>query len=50
MSLSLSFLICEKGLIVVPTHGLVRIRKDSVSEVPGIMVGENSTTEPPLHQ
>lgn len=27
MSLSLSFLICEKGLIVVPTHGLLRIRK-----------------------
>lgn len=50
MSLRLSFLICEKGLIVVPTHGLVRIRKDNVSEVPGIIVGENSTTKPPLHQ
>lgn len=38
-ALSLSFLICEKGMMAVSTHGVVRILRDSASEVFGTVSG-----------
>lgn len=57
---NLYFLICEKGMIVAPTHGVVRMKKENVSEVCGIVSGthqvlsecwlfEASTSSPVLH-
>lgn len=36
---NLYLLICEKGLIVASTHGVVRMKKENVNEVCGIVSG-----------